>query len=69
MKLVDNWKSAWKWLSVQVAIVAAALQAAIVAIPNLDNWLGDKVTHAVGLVLLLSIVLGRLVDQSKPANG
>jgi len=67
MKLVDNWKSAWKWVSVQIAIVAAALQAAIIAIPNLDTWLGDKVTHSVGLVMLVSIVLGRLVDQSKPA--
>ena len=66
MKLVDNWKSAWKWVSVQIAIVAAALQASIIAIPDLDKWLGDTVTHLVGLVLLLSIVLGRLVDQSKP---
>ena len=67
MKLVDNWKSAWKWVSVQIAIVAAALQAAILTMPDLDKWLGDTVTHLVGLVLLLSIVLGRLVDQSKPA--
>ena len=67
MKLVDNWKSAWKWVSVQIAIVAAALQASIIAIPDLDKWLGDAVTHLVGLVLLVSIVLGRLVDQSKPA--
>lgn len=67
MKLVENWKSAWKWVSVQIAIVAAALQAAIITMPDLDKWLGDTVTHLVGLVLLLSIVLGRLVDQSKPS--
>jgi len=67
MKLVDNWHQAWKWVSVQIAVVAAALQGAILAIPNLDTWLGDKVTHSVGLVMLLSIVLGRLVDQNKPS--
>lgn len=67
MKLVDNWKSAWKWVSIQIAIVAAALQAAIITMPDLDKWLGDTVTHLVGLVLLLSIVLGRLIDQTKPA--
>lgn len=67
MKLVDNWRHAWKWVSIQIAIVAAALQAAILAIPDLDKWLGDAVTHWVGLVMLVSIVLGRLVDQSKPA--
>lgn len=66
-KLIDNWKSSWKFLSIQIAIIAAALQAAIIAIPNLDTWLGDKFAHAVGLVLLLSIVLSRLVDQNKPA--
>lgn len=68
MKLVENWRSAWKWVSIQIAIVAAALQAAILTMPDLDKWLGDTVTHLVGLVLLLSIVLGRLVDQSKPTQ-
>lgn len=67
MKLVDNWKTAWKFVSIQLAIVAAALQGAVLAFPNLDKWLGDENTHWVGLVMLLSIVLGRLVDQTKPA--
>lgn len=67
MKLVENWHQAWKWVSVQIAIVAAALQAAIITVPDFDKWLGDTVTHYVGLVMLLSIVLGRLVDQTKPA--
>lgn len=66
-KLIENWRQAWKFVSVQIAIVAAALQAAILTIPDLDKWLGDTFTHFVGLILLLSIVLGRLVDQNKPA--
>jgi hypothetical protein len=68
MKLVENWTSAWKFISVQLAIIAAALQGAVLAFPDLDKWLGDTNTHWVGLVMLLSIVFGRVIDQNKPAT-
>jgi hypothetical protein len=66
MKLVPNWKDAWKWFSVQLALVGAALQGAILAFPSLKDWLGDTVSHVAGVVMLLGLVAARLVDQSKP---
>lgn len=66
MKLVENWRGAWRWLSIQIAIVGAALQAAIIAFPDLKDWLGDTITHYVGLLILVGIMGGRLKDQKKP---
>lgn len=67
MKLVDNWTSAWKWLSVQLAIVASAGQLILASMPSLREWVSDDVQHIVGAVLILCIVLGRLIDQNKTA--
>lgn len=67
MKLVSNWREAWKWFSVQIALVGAALQGAVLAFPSLKDWLGDTVAHVAGLVMLAGLVMARLVDQSKPA--
>lgn len=66
MKLVPNWRQAWKWASVQIAIVGGAMQAAILAFPDLKDWLGDTITHLAGLMMLVGLVAARLVDQSKP---
>lgn len=65
MKLVENWTSAWKWLSVQLAIVASAGQLILASMPQLREWVSDDVQHIVGAVLILSIVGGRLIDQKK----
>lgn len=67
MKLVENWKSAWKWFSVQFVAVAGAIQLTVLAFPDaLKGWLPDWVTHALALGLLVAAVFGRLVNQSKP---
>ena len=66
MKLVDNARQAWKWFSVQLAVVGAAIQGAILAFPSLKEWIGDTAAHLAGLAILGGIVLGRLVDQKKP---
>lgn len=65
MKLVQNWKSGWKWLSVQLAIIASAGQLILASMPSLREWVSDDVQHIVGAVLILSIVVGRLIDQNK----
>jgi hypothetical protein len=60
MRLVPNWKSAWKWLSVQMIALATIWESlppdAIAAIP--DPWAG-RVT----LILLIGAGLGRMIDQ------
>jgi hypothetical protein len=60
MKLVPNWRAAWKWLSIQMIALAAVWESlppeAIAAIP--DPWSG-RVT----LALLVGAGIGRIIDQ------
>ena len=60
LSLVPNWKSAWKWISVQAIALAAVWETlppeAVAVIP--DPWRGY-----VTLVLLIGAGLGRVVDQ------
>lgn len=65
MKLVENWRHAWKWLSVQLAILAGGVEIAMLH-PALKNWISDELGHSVGALLLASIVVGRMIDQKKP---
>jgi hypothetical protein len=68
MKLVDDWKSAWKWFSVQLVAAATAVQLSVLAFPDgMRGWLPDWLTHVLAVVLLAAAVFGRLVDQKKPA--
>lgn len=70
MKLVDNWTSAWRWLSVQLSAVAMAVQVAVLAFPGeIKAWLPDSVTHWTAAGLLLAAIFGRLIEQKKPADG
>lgn len=68
MKLVDNWRHAWKWLSVQLIAIAGAIQLSIIALPDkFTAWIPDAWAHGLTLFILASAVLGRLKDQTKPA--
>ncbi len=62
LRLVDNWKSAWKWLSAQALAITGALNLAWAALP-------DKMQDAIppttlawmsGAVLAIGFI-GRLV--------
>lgn len=65
MKLVPNWREGWKWLSIQLVALGIALQGAILAFPDLKDWLGDQASHAVGILVLAGVALGRFKDQRK----
>lgn len=66
MKLLDNWKDAWKWFSVQLVAVAGTIQLTVLAFPDeLKGWLPDWATHALALGVLGMAVFARLIDQKK----
>lgn len=68
MRLVTDWKSAWKWLSVQFVAAAGTVQLAVLAFPEtIRQYLPDWLTHLLAVVLLAGAVLGRLVDQKGKA--
>ena len=60
MKLVPNWQSAWKWISVQAIALAAIWEGLPM---EAKDAIPDPYRGYVTLVLLLSAGLGRMVDQ------
>ncbi|NMM21859.1 MAG: hypothetical protein HHJ15_18220 [Rhodoferax sp.] len=65
MKLVDDFKQAWRWLSVQSMVLAGAVQGAWLYLPDdMKASIPPNIVQAVTLALLALGVAGRLVDQS-----
>lgn len=66
--LVEDWPQAWKWLSMQFAMLIVLwptlpddLQAQIVS--GLAGFFGFNVS--VPTILAVAVIVGRLVDQNK----
>lgn len=68
MKLVQDWKQAWRWSSVHAMSAAAAVQGGWVALPDdMRRHIPLAVASAVTIGLLILGVVGRLRDQSPAA--
>lgn len=65
MKLVDNWKDAWKWWSVWGGVIVAVLSAVQVALPDLRESISPEVFTYATLALGVAIPVLRVVSQSK----
>lgn len=64
MKLVSDWKQAYKWISVQLAAVSAALPIAWEYLPaDLKAYIPDEWRPAILAAVALSIIVGRVMDQ------
>jgi len=64
MKLVPNWRRAWRWYSVQASIIGAALVSAWPILPaGLRADLPDGLRTIIAVVTLLAVVPGRIVKQ------
>lgn len=66
MRLVEEWKDAWRWFSVQAMAGAAVVQAAWVGLPDdLKAHLPAWLVTALSLGLLAAGLCGRLLHQEK----
>lgn len=66
MQLVPDWKESWRWFSVQVLAVLAALPLVWVALPaDAKAFLPDSLEPWVLAALAAGGLIGRLVDQPK----
>ncbi len=64
MKLVANWKSFWKWNSVQAMTAATALQGTWMSLPpDLKSKITPDTVHVITMAILVLGVIGRLRDQ------
>lgn len=67
MKLfVDDWKQAYKWLSVQIPVAGGALLGAFSALPDemkaaIPHW----AVVSAAITFLLGGAIGRIIDQTK----
>lgn len=64
VKLVDDWKDSWKFLSVQLAAALALLDTAYEYLPAAQTYLPE------GWVkwLALAIIVGRVIKQNGGRN-
>ena len=64
--LVENWRGAWRWFSLQAMALTAAIQAAWAAMPDeLRAHFPTRMVTAVSVGLLLLGIGGRLVRPRK----
>jgi hypothetical protein len=66
MRLIDEWRQAWRWFSCQAMVLVAAIQGGWAAIPDdLRAHFPARLVTAVSIGLLLLGVGGRLVKQER----
>ena len=66
VQLVDEWKSAWKWFSVQSMVLAGSIQGTWLAVPaDLKTKVPESWVQGVVISLLVLGTIGRLVKQDK----
>ncbi len=64
MKMVEDWKSALWWFSVQALTIIAAIPLVWPMIPpDVQAWLPEQYRPYVILALALGGIVGRVVDQ------
>lgn len=64
MKLVDDWKNAWRWISINCMVIAGALQGAWLYVPeDMRQESPHNLVHAITLILLVCGIFGRIVKQ------
>ena len=64
--MVQNWRQAWKWFSVQAFAVIIALPAVWMALPaDVKAMVPDGWEKWIVAGIALAGLLGRLIDQQK----
>lgn len=67
LRLVADWRRAWRWYSVNMPALAAALLATWATLPEkLQDSFSPLELKIAALVLISAGLLGRLVDQTPP---
>lgn len=77
MKLVDEWRSAWRWWSIQLNALGNMLLVALLSFPDIAQqvWvalpdearamLPERVAYWVPVIILIASGVARLVQQEK----
>ncbi|EFD1997022.1 TPA: hypothetical protein MA429_002846 [Klebsiella pneumoniae] len=67
MKLVDDWKSAWRWFSMHALVLAGIIPTVWAELPpDLKAAIPPGAMGTITAVIAACGVVGRLVSQSNP---
>lgn len=65
IRMVSNWQRAWRWYSVNMPMLAAALLATWATLPEkLQDSFTPTELKLIALTLVVLGVAGRLIDQT-----
>ncbi len=65
-RLVEDWRRAWRWFSVQAMAISAAVLGAWAVFPeDLKALLPSRAVQGLAAALLLIGIVGRVVDQGR----
>lgn len=65
MKLIPNWRKAWRMHSIRFAAVLPVLSAMREAMPEVQAFIPAKAFGIIVAVLGVVIIFGRLIHQDK----
>jgi hypothetical protein len=63
VKLVEDWKEAYKWLSVNIAVVLTVINALQASVAQVGGFLTPTQLAYTNAVLGVAVIWGRLVQQ------
>lgn len=65
MKLVEDWKEAYKWLSVHMAAILTIVNALQASVVQFQGFLTPQQLAVTNAVLGVLVIWGRLVSQGQ----
>lgn len=74
LQVIEDWRNAWKWISVNAMIAAGAIQGAWLQMPDdLKAHVPPQLVSGATIALLVLGVVGRLIkqgasDDKQPTN-
>ncbi len=69
IRLVDDWKRAWRWVSVNCMVLAAAIQGAWVYVPDdMRESLPHNLVSGLTICVLVLGVIGRICKKEDKKN-
>ena len=64
MKLVENWRKAWTWISMHAMTISLAISGSWLAVPeDMRAALDPKLVAAITIPLMVVGIIGRLIKQ------
>lgn len=67
MKLIPDWRSAWRWFSVQALAAIALLPVVWPTLPpTVTEWVPESWRPWIIVALAVGGIVGRLINQNKP---